>query len=1780
MKSLWKRCLAIILSMAIVSGLGGENFLAYAQEDISVQNEEEREEVTYTANETESDMDNDVFTFESSVNGTEDLVELSAGKSYYLQIMLDSELGGDARYTINFSNNSGSSFSVEKTDWGKNTTNINGLWIPFSIPDDAYGKYEVSVTVILANNYHAWDSEVINVGISSEGTCGDNLTWALDSDGTLTISGTGSMYSFICPDKIGFHDDAPWKKNKQSIETVVIENGVTNIGEYAFYNCNNLKKVNISFSVNDIGERVFYNCINLMEVNIPSSVTNIGNGAFFGTKWLEDKQAENPYVVVNDILIAIDVEACNGRVDIPNGIKSISSYMFSGFDNIMELTIPSSVTSIERAAFSECKNLKKLTILGNITNMGSETFAECTSLEKVTFSDNVKDIGDRAFSGCSSLKEVTIPDGVTYMGSQAFSACSNLEEITISNHIQVIENDTFRHCSSLKKVVIPESVKTISSDAFMDCTSLTEVVISEGVKNISNRAFYNCTNLSNITIPNSITSFGRAAFIGTKWLEKRQEENPLVILNHVLIDGTTCEGIISIPNGVTEIGASAFSDCSGLMQVVFSFGMTEIGDNAFNNCSNLSEITIPSSVTNIGRNAFLGTKWLENQQTQNSLVIINNMLIDGKVCVGEVSIPFGVTSIGDHAFSGCSSLSNITIPTSVTKIGKSAFFNCSGLTQIAIPDSVISIGSSAFSDCRSLADIIISSSVREFGGNVFSRTRWLENKQNENPLVIVNNVLIEGKKCIGKVSIPANVTSIGATAFSTCDSVTEIIIPESVTNIETVAFGACRNLTKVTIPSSVTSIGQFAFLGCSGLTIYGYTGSYAETCAEENYIPFKSIDGEMEEKSINNCTVSLSENRLYYDGTAKRPEITLSYDGMSLVLGTDYLIRYLNNINAGVATAHIEGIGQYTGTRSIEFTIYKATPTLRFASANVNKTLGDAAFTNKLTVSTDGKVTYSSSNPSVATVNESSGLVTLKGTGTATITANAAEGQNYTSKSIAYKLTVSQLPFADLSSLTYNFSNSSAAFGYASSYYIPLSSYQMVFSDVRARELYDKDRKKGETWGGSCFGMSVTSGIFNLKNGDMDVSDFNAAANKVSDLKVADINRNLNVTLRAWIEAMQVSWYDAGIQKCWWANVGSDNLGYMCETIKKGVPVVIYVSGSGSAHAVVGYKVEKRSSRETYLYVYDPNFPKKTRYLTLGTDSKGNFLSWYYYMNDREEWGSDYDGKLSFITPDYYYGVWKSAPRTKQSEKSYGYMAASQGGQFESDSDDINMLVTNSDKFTIQDDEGNVVAKVQDGQLSSANTDIYQYQPLDYIDRDENVLIYLPTDSYVIQNIDDSIGKLEIDMVNTDQRACVVTSADNIAFHVDDRKEQNVVSIQANDGDSYDVMLDSSLENAKNMEEITVSGTAAKNTIEVGMTEDGCVLKNCTDVQMKINGKEPGSTTASGQADISKAEASLEYASCDYDGNNKEPGVVIKDGSSVLKKGTDYIVVYRNNIEPGTATATAYGIASYAGKISMNFTIKGKNSNAILMEVKNKAKKELGEYKKPGDYREAQKKELIKAIAYGRNAIDSAKDEASVKKALSDAKAVIDRIKTNAQLAEEEGRARINVSGCKAALSRKSYIYDGRKKEPTVTIKAGQTKLIKNTDYTVSYKNNVKVGTASIVISGKGKYTGIVTLAFKILPKGTSISGKIVAKSRGFTVKWKKQRKSTSGYQIQYSTSRRFAKKTAVTKTVKKNSTTKLTVKKLKAKKKYYVRIRTYKTVGGKKYYSSWSKCQMVETRK
>ena len=171
-----------------------------------------------------------------------------------------------------------------------------------------------------------------------------------------------------------------------------------------------------------------------------------------------------------------------------------------------------------------------------------------------------------------------------------------------------------------------------------------------------------------------------------------------------------------------------------------------------------------------------------------------------------------------------------------------------------------------------------------------------------------------------------------------------------------------------------------------------------------------------------------------------------------------------------------------------------------------------------------------------------------------------------------------------------------------------------------------------------------------------------------------------------------------------------------------------------------------------------------------------------------------------------------------------------------------------------------------------------------------------------------------------------------------------------------------------------------------------------------------------------------------------------------------------------------------------------------------------------------------------------------------------------------------NIKDCSvAAIANK--VYTGKNITPAPTVKYNGKTLKKDADYTLSYKNNKYVGTATVTISGKGCYKGSIKKTFKIIPKGTSLK-KLTAGKKAFTATWTKQATQTTGYQIQYSTSSKFSAKTTKTVTVSKNKTVKKTVKNLKGKKKYYVRIRTYKTVNKTKYYSAWSKAKYITTKK
>ena len=358
--------------------------------------------------------------------------------------------------------------------------------------------------------------------IVASGDCSandSNVIWALDSEGTLTISGKGMMCDYYEP------GSTPWYSRCASIKTAVIEKGVTSIGNYAFYNCSSLSSITIPDSVTSIDEYAFCECRSLSSITIPEGVTSIGNSAFWDCSSLSS-------ITIPDGLISIGnsafygcssqkkvyVDTLEGWLNISFSVHSSTPLCYGGElyiagKLVTDLVLPEGMTSVGRYAFYGCSSLSSITIPDGVTSIGEYAFSGCSSLSSITIPDGVTSIGNYAFRDCSSLSSITIPDGVTSIGYSAFSYCSSLSSITIPDGVTSIGNSAFYGCSSLSSITIPGGVTSIGVGAFSWCSSLSSITIPDGVTSIDNYAFEYCYSLQKVMfLGNDMPTLGSNVF--------------------------------------------------------------------------------------------------------------------------------------------------------------------------------------------------------------------------------------------------------------------------------------------------------------------------------------------------------------------------------------------------------------------------------------------------------------------------------------------------------------------------------------------------------------------------------------------------------------------------------------------------------------------------------------------------------------------------------------------------------------------------------------------------------------------------------------------------------------------------------------------------------------------------------------------------------------------------------------------------------------------------------------------------------------------------------------------------------------------------------------------------------------------------------------------------------------------------------------------------------------------------------------------------------------------
>ncbi len=617
-----------------------------------------------------------------------------------------------------------------------------------------------------------------SMGSGTCGDSGDNVKWVLDFTGTLTISGTGDMYEY------GTYygtPTAPWGSMCEKVLKVVIEEGVTSIGDYAFYGCSNLSSISIADSVTAIGKETtysgygccFYDCDSLTEITIPKNVSVIAYNAFAGCNNLTaiNVASGNTYfssadgVLYNRYKTTLRAYPAGktGAFTVPSGVYTISDSAFKGCQNLTAITLPSSLTTIDRNAFNDCKNLTAITIPSSVTTLGYQAFYYCTGLKTVTFQGSLPaSVSTYVFSGVKA--DAYVPAGDS---TWTTTAMKNLG-VSMNWHLGS------GSCGTNVKWEL--TYKSGNADLVISGTG----AMSDYTVGTTPWASY-IADIKTVTVSSGVTYIGAYALCpGTN------------------STASTSLTTVTLADTVTSIGNSAFTYCSKLSNVTWGNGLQTIGENAFS-CTGLTSITFPNSLVTVGKYAF-------------------------QYCYSLKSLTFGnkLKTIGYTAFGGCSALQTVNLGTSVTTLDQSAFNGCSKLTKMVIPASVTTVGTYAFRNCTSLQYIEFQGNAPTFNTNAFSGTTcnayYLSSKTGWTSSKLAN---YGGTLTWGAVS-----------QRGTCSSNTEWIL-DTAGNMLICGSGSmatysetnrapwydCRDSIKTVTFKGVTSVGNYAFADCAKLQV-------------------------------------------------------------------------------------------------------------------------------------------------------------------------------------------------------------------------------------------------------------------------------------------------------------------------------------------------------------------------------------------------------------------------------------------------------------------------------------------------------------------------------------------------------------------------------------------------------------------------------------------------------------------------------------------------------------------------------------------------------------------------------------------------------------------------------------------------------------------------------------------------------------------------------------------------------------------------------------------------
>ena len=1125
------------------------------------------------------------------------------------------------------------------------------------------------------------------------------------------------------------------------------------------------------------------------------------------------------------------------------------------------------------------------------------------SAKKIVISNGITHIGSYSFSYYTGVTEVVIPSTVESIGCGAFENC-DINSLDLPEGLREIDTRAFSYQDNITSVVLPESLERIGTGAFCNCELLDDVYIGSGLRVMGGNPFGGCKKLQNLQISSANPNFSIKSFC-------LFDKNDTLIM---YLGGKKMDSF-TIPSGTKVIANSAFEGINGehlIRTLTIPDSVVTIGDHAFY-CTGLSTINFGKKVEEIGEWAF-DSNYFTSVQLPDSLTRIGYRAFDLCTSLKSINIPRNVKSIGRDAFGGDFALTSITVDPSneyykningvlYTKDGSLLHTYPAGKTDtdFTMPDTVITLGEYAFAYLNKLKRITLSKNLRSI--------LWMN--------------------------------------FLSCSEIEEIVIPDSVVEFDTDTFWYMKSLKRVTVGKGISRMDT-AFAYCENLKEVYFRGNLPADYNEMIYKPaeygniniyypknnstwkngniqlgfsnqiLKSWDGvNYERTQISKTDITVKGGPYTYDGTAKKPSVTVKYDGENLVEGKDYKVGYARNFDAGQGEVIVTGINNYQGSTTKYFTINKANQSLSVTASAKTLKVG-----RSVTVKTSGigKITYSLSNSSTVSVTNT-GEVWGEKAGTVTITYKAAGSSNVNSDTKTLTLTVqANSQKYSVTNLTYDFPNSASSFGYTKGKSkIPEEAYRMFYTPTQAKAEYNSDGY----WGGSCGGFVSSTLLFNNPSvPSLTVKNFRSSASAVSNLRVGDYNSKMDKTVQQFIEGMQAcQLYGTAGKK---ASQNKGNYEGLAKEVKRcqngGLPVYIAVFNNDGGHALAGYRLENYSSREDRIYLYDCNYPYKERYMSLY--KSGSKYTGFYYNGGSHQ----YSEMMYYLPATAYEEIW---PYRKTKDNSKSLAATGADGDNDTPVDvpaaiDQTMLFVNADNFIVYDTAGKQVAKMTDGELSGEQNGIY-----DVVEPDSASTVHelrLPSDEYTVKSLDDNYETpLEVTAVNANQSASVVTESDEIEFLVDDSQNTNLMNVNGKSGENYEITFngDNDYTAENDNAEAVFSGKSEGSPVEVGTVDGEYINSGYTQGQGGIREEDIAvNLPHSPRMNIASGSVELPQKSFTFNGKPVEPEFTLLDEyGDPLSPNRDYKVVYTNNNGSGTGHAEVFGVNDYFGKLEFNFTI-------------------------------------------------------------------------------------------------------------------------------------------------------------------------------------------------------------------------------------------------------------------